>query len=64
MDFYLQLIKDQYDFLESQYEQRISQLSSPQHEKQTCPCGLAWIDECSRCEDGEIYIQEQLEFKA
>ncbi len=60
MDFYLQLLKEQYDFMESQYEQKINQPTA-EEEKQTCPCGLVWIDECSGCEDGEIYLQEQQE---
>ncbi len=62
MDFYLQLLNEQYDFLKSQYEQRISAQATIEEEKQTCPCGLVWIDECNGCEDGEIYLQEQQEF--
>jgi hypothetical protein len=60
MDFYLQLLKEQYDFMESQYEQRINQPQA-EEEKQTCPCGLVWMDECSGCEEGESANWEQLE---
>jgi hypothetical protein len=60
MDFYLQLLQEQYCFLESQYEQRMN-AAPADDEKQTCPCGLAWIDECNGCEEGETYRLEGLE---
>jgi hypothetical protein len=60
MDFYLQLLKEQYEFMESQYEQRINQPPS-EEEKRTCLCGLVWIDECSGCEEGESANWGQLE---
>ena len=59
MDFYLQLIKEQYSFLESQYEQRMNAAPADE-EKKTCPCGLVWIDECNGCEEGETYKSEEL----
>ena len=60
MDFYLQLLQEQYSFLESQYEQRMN-AAPADDEKQTCPCGLVWQDECKGCEEGETYTLEGLE---
>ncbi len=60
MDFYLQLLQEQYGFLESQYEQRMN-AAPVDDEKKTCPCGLVWIDECQGCEEGETYQLEELE---
>lgn len=59
MDFYLQLLEEQYSFLESQHQRFLNQSDEVEEEKQTCLCGLVWIDECRECEEGELFKQEQ-----
>lgn len=63
MDFYLQLLEEQYSFLESQHQKFLNQSGEAEEENQTCPCGLAWIDECKGCEEGELFKQEQVQDK-
>ncbi len=65
MNFYLQLLEQQYSFLESQYQIFLAQSDEAEEEEnQTCPCGLVWIEECKGCEEGELFMQEQEQEKS
>jgi hypothetical protein len=57
---YLDMLNEQYSFLEKEYGRKMDLPGGEEVEKELCACGWEWKENCpSLCEDGAITLQER-----